>query len=212
MGPTPPTDLVKTLRAAMAPYWKAFMDLQRTVDRVRDVVFSRPMSITEEIDRIPGRRIFFTYIQVQFFDMTNNHADGQVITWKTSQDGPFIQTHYPLIMWRPTLPTTTTNLGIWRPVSSWPLPTQQIGTDIIDISYQLSDQGSGRFFQDGAVPAGLLSRPDAILPLPVPTLFKPDTTIGMVITYNNILFNGAEVPPTQGVAVVALPGYKIVNM
>lgn len=208
-------NIAQILRQAMKPYWKAFLDVRSTVDRMKDIVMNRPASITEEIDRIPGRRIFFAYIQVQNFTSAQDGIKGDPLPYVVSQDGPFVMTHYPLIMWKPNLPTTATNFGRWRPVSTWPLPTQELTgatNDIIDISYEFQDQGSGRQYQDGPVPPALLSRPDCMVPLPVPTLFDPDAKLGVTILYENIAFNAAGTATTGGALVCALPGYRIITM
>jgi len=173
----------------------------------------KPRSITEEIDAIDGRRIFYTMIGALAFDISLNRTRAPAIAMPISQDGPFIQTHYPLAMWRPSQPATATDFGRWRPVITWPLPDQVLDDDIIDISYEVVDAGSGRNFQSAAVPGGLLSRPDNLIPLPVPTLFTPNTIIQFIPTFENILFSpGVAVPATEGVLIVALPGYRVVNL
>jgi hypothetical protein len=107
--------------------------------------------------------------------------------------------------------------GLWRPVTPFPLPDQFVigvtdgDSDLISISYEITDSGSQRNFQNEATPP-VLSRPDLLVPLPVPTLFTPNTTIQFTPTYERILFNNATTPPTEGRLVVALPGYRIVNM
>jgi hypothetical protein len=177
---------------------------------------SKPRSVTEEIDAIPGRRIFYTLSAVQGFTTDQDNTRGQVMNFLVSQDGPFIATHYPLVMWKPNAPTNADNFGRWRPVESWPLPTQQqTNFDTIDISYEMNDSGGQRNFQNLPVPAGLLSRPDNMIPLPVPTLYTPNTTIGFVPVYEAINFvPGSEsyVATTGGQLVVAIPGYRIVNL
>lgn len=172
----------------------------------------QPRSITQEIDSIPGRRIFFTLSQRQSFDDTKAGLRGDPMTFAVSQDGPFIMTHYPLVMWKPNAPDTATNFGAWRPVSTWPLPDQVLDTDLIDISYEFIDAGSQRNFQNEVV-LPLLSRPDNMVPLPVPTLFAPNSNPQFVPTYERIAFDtGAQVPTTGGELVVAFPGYRIVNL
>lgn len=177
---------------------------------------SKPRSVTEEIDAIVGRRIFYTLSAVQSFDEDLAGSRGSVMNFLVSQDGPFIATHYPLVMWKPNVPTNADNFGRWRPVESWPLPTQQdTNFDTIDISYEMNDSGGQRNFQNMPVPAGLLSRPDNMIPLPVPTLYTPNTTIGFVPTYEAINFLASSetyVGTTGGQLVVAIPGYRIVNL
>ena len=176
-------------------------------------------SITEEIDKIKGRRIFYNLTGNITFTIADDGRRGQPISMLVSQDGPFVQTHYPFAIWRPSQPTTATNFGLWRPVSAWPLPDQAVSgaapqnldEDIISISYEQVDGGSQRNFQN-EVAAPVLSRPDLMVPLSVPTLFTPNTTIQFFPTYERILFNNQVIPPTEGTLVVTLPGYRIVNM
>jgi len=171
---------------------------------------ARPRTITEEIDAIPGRRIEFDFNGQIEFDVTDAAQRGNPITIQVSQDGPFIMTHYPLVMWAPSAPDNATNFGQWSPVSTFPMPTQQVAPSIIDISYEIVDGGNNRAFQNG--PRGLLlSRPDNIVPLPVPTLFAPNATIQFFPTYNAIDFNGGT-PATAGILQVDLIGYRIVNL
>lgn len=175
---------------------------------------SQPRSITAEIDAIPGRRLFYNLVGAQDFDTTADGLRGAPIQMLVSQDGPFIMTHYPVVAWLPTSPDNATNFGRWRPIYSWPLPTQELGTDFVDLSYEMTDSGSQRNFQNAAAPP-LLSRFDLPLPLPVPTLFAPNTSIAFIPTYERIIFSTqAEggVDTTAGSLVVLLPGYKIANM
>jgi hypothetical protein len=171
---------------------------------------SRPRSITEEIDAIPGRRIDFVFDGEVAFDATDDGQRGQPVTIQVSQDGPFVMTHYPMVLWRSSAPSTATDFGLWRPVSTFPLPDQVVDTNIIDLMYELQDGGNNRNFQNG--PRGpIFSRPDNIVPLPCPTLFAPNATIQFYPTYNNILFSGAT-PTTAGILHVDLIGYRIVNL
>lgn len=172
---------------------------------------TRPRSIQEEIDAIEGRRIESTLSGEVTFTTADEGTRGQPIVLQVSQDGPFVMTHYPLCAWRPTAPDNATNFGRWRPVTSWPLPTQQDGTDIIDLLYELNDGGSQRLGQNE--PRGpLLSRPDNIVPAPIPTLWAPNSAILFVPTYTALTFNATPVAPTQGTLHVDLIGYRIVNM
>lgn len=183
------------------------------------IMASAPRSITQEIDKIQGRRIFYNLNGVQDFSISDDGRRGQPINFLVSQDGPFIMTHFPMVSWLPTQPTTATNRGLWRPVCPYPLPAQASGgaapnnlnEDIISISYELIDGGSQRNFQNLPTPP-VLSTPLNMVPLPVPTLWTPNSTIQFHPTYNRILFNNQVVAPTQGQLVVALPGYRIVNM
>jgi len=171
---------------------------------------SRPRSVTEEIDAIPGRRIESVFSQEVTFTADDEGQRGLPLIFQISQDGPFVMTHYPMALWRPSAPSNTTNLGRWRPVSSFPLPTQQVTTDIIDIMYELNDGGAQRQFQNA--PRGpVLSRPDNIVPCPVPTLWSPNASINFVPTYNSFTWDSGT-PPTAGILHVDLIGYRIVNL
>ena len=207
-----PADLAAHLRQILTPIRNELIRAKRELAEVKAIAASRPRTITEEIDAIPGRRIFYTLSAVQTFDAALDGRPGQVMSFLVSQDGPFIMTHYPVAMWRSSSPDTATTFGRWRPVASWPLPDQVLDDDIIDISYSMADAGSQRNFQNLPILAGLLSRPDNMIPLPVPTLFTPNTTIQFIPQYENILFSVTAVPTTQGTLVVALPGYRIVSL
>jgi hypothetical protein len=171
----------------------------------------KPQSITEEIDSIPGRRIFYHLSDRQNFDATKDGLRGDPLTFLVSQDGPFIMTHYPLVIWKANEPSNATNFGRWRPVSTWPLSDQILDTDIVDLSYEMLDSGSQRNFQNE--PAGpIFSRPDNFVPLPVPTLFAPNSTINFFPTWENIAFATAGTATTGGELLVTLPGMRVANM
>lgn len=187
---------------------------QKILDRYEEFVKAcedQPRSITQEIDSIAGRRIFYNLVGSVSFTAAQDGTRGAPVQFLVSQDGPFIQTHYPVVIWRPNAPDTATNFGRWRPIYSWPLPDQVLDEDIIDISYEMIDSGSQRNFQNEPAPP-MLSRPDLAIPLPVPTLFAPNTTIQFFPTYENILFSAPAVPTTGGRLIVKLPGYRIVNL
>lgn len=173
---------------------------------------STPRSITQEIDSIPGRRIFYTLNDRITFDAELAGRRGQPLVFNISQDGPFISTHYPLVLWKPIAPINATNFGAWKPVTSFPLPTQEYGGDVIDLSWEVDDSGSQRNFQNEAT-GPLFSRPDNLIPLPVPTLFAPNSVISVYPTYERIFFDGtAQVPTEEGELYWGWPGYKIVSM
>jgi len=219
-----PQDLgtfVRNSIAAVNAKFNALMQRQAGIEAQHQLIMKMcegAPSITEEIDSIPGRRIFYNLaiepIRFTLADAGRRGAPGNALV---SQDGPFVMTHYPLAVWRPSAPLTATNLGLWRPVSSYPLPDQATGTgfalneDIISISWELSDGGSQRNFQNLPI-VPVLSRPDNLVPLPVPTIFTPNTTIQWFPTFNSIRFSDPTVAPTEGLLEVALPGYRIVNM
>ena len=171
---------------------------------------SRPRSVAEEIDAIEGRRIEGTLSGEVTFTANDVGNRATPIVFQVSQDGPFVMTHYPLVLWRPTAPDNTTNLNRWRPVSTFPLPTQQVGEDIIDLMYELNDAGNQRMFQNEPR-APLFSRPDNIVPTPVPTLWSPNAAIQFVPTYLALTWD-SDTPPTQGTLHVDLIGYRIVNL
>jgi hypothetical protein len=172
----------------------------------------QPRSITEEIDSIPGRRIFYHLVDRADFTAEQDGLRADPLTFLVSQDGPFVMTHYPLVTWKPNLPTNATHFGRWRPVSSWPLPDQVLDDDIIDLSYEFTDGGSQRNFQNEPAGAGPFSRPDNFVPLPVPTLFAPNSTLQFFPTYDNILFSTPAEPTTGGELSVTLIGYRIANL
>lgn len=182
------------------------------------------LSPTQLIDSIPGRRVFFTGIQTQTFTTSQNKVAGAGMTIQFSQDGPFIMTHYPLLMWKPTSPSGATLLNQWQPIMTGNLPTQQTnlaagtGTFVLDLvwlSYSMIDSGSGRQLQDanGNVPPGLLSLPGQLMPLPVPTLIAPGDTLTLIPFYELIQFANANggTATTGGTLYWMQPGYKVVN-
>lgn len=171
---------------------------------------SRPRSVTEEIDAIPGRRIESVFSGEVTFDSSDEGQRGQPIIIQVSQDGPFVMTHYPMALWYPSAPTNATNFGRWRPVTTFPLPDQVVDTDIIDIKYELVDGGAQRQFQNEAR-GPILSRPDNIVPCPVPTLWSPNAAINFIATYLKLTWDSST-PPTQGTLHVDLIGYRIVNL
>lgn len=189
---------------------------QQVLDKYEELIKAcegQSHSITAEIDAIPGRRIFYNLTDRLSFIAANAGLRGTPLTYNISQDGNFIATHYPLVMWKPNAPSTATNFGAWSPVGSWPLPAQQVqDCDIIDLSYEVVDSGSQRNFQNEAS-GPIFSRPDNLVPLPVPTLFSPNSVIQFYPTYERIFFSGTPtVPSTGGELVVTFPGYRIVNM
>jgi hypothetical protein len=171
---------------------------------------SRPRSVSEEIDAIEGRRVEGTLSGEVTFTAADVGTRATPIIFQVSQDGPFVMTHYPLVLWRPTAPDNATNLNRWRPVSTFPLPTQVVGTDIVDLMYELNDGGNQRMFQNEPR-APIFSRPDNIVPQPVPTLFSPNAAIQFVPTYLAVTWDAAQAP-TQGTLHVDLIGYRIVNL
>jgi hypothetical protein len=201
--------LYKKMRIVEQQNQQLAANVGRMQAAVRDLL-SRPRTITEEIDEIPGRRIETVLSGEVTFTAANAQQRATPITIQVSQDGPFIMTHYPMAIWRTSLPTNATTFGFWRPVASYPLPTQQVGTDIIDLAYELQDGGNQRNFQNA--PRGpLFSRPDNIVPCAVPTLWASNSAIIFTPTYNAITFNSGT-PPTQGTLHVDLIGYRIVNL
>lgn len=184
--------------------------LLSSIAKLIDRLEQHPPSITDAIDALEGRRIEYRFSSTQTFTIDNDGNVGLPVTFNVSQDGPFIMTHYPLVLWKPSAPTNATNFGRWRPVTSFPLPDQVIDTDIIDLSYELKDGGSDRNLQ--SAPSGpVFSRPDNFVPLPVPTMFATAAQITFTPYYNRITFDGAT-PPTEGTLQVDLIGYRIVNL
>ena len=194
--------LAAYIRQALAPMHAEIQRLNKDIDRLK-----RAASVEDEINLIKGRRVFYTLTGTQDFTTSQDGNRGSAIVMTVSQDGPFIMTHYPIAMWRPTLPTNATNYQQWRPVYTWPLADQVTDTDIVNISYEMFDGGSERGLQNAAAPP-ILSRPDMLHELPIPTLFAPNSSLQFIPTYHDILFNGSTAP-TQGTLVVGLPGYRI---
>ena len=206
-------DMINALARKIRVMEQQHAKILQTYEEFVQACENQPRSITEEIDSIPGRRIFYNLSDRLDFTATDDGTRAQPLTFLVSQDGPYVMTHYPLVCWLPNAPAGATNFGQWSPVASWPLPTQEAANqDQINISYELLDGGSQRNFQNEAA-APVFSRPDNLAPLPVPTLFSPNTTIQFIPTFEDILFNaGAGTPTTGGELVVTLPGYRIVNL
>lgn len=201
---------IRKLRGQNRELIQAVQALMSDVSELR----SRPRTIQEDLDSLPGRRMETILSGEIAFTTTDEGKRGLPVVITISQDGPFIQTHWPLILWRPTAPDSTQNLNRWRPVSSFPLPTQEVTGDIIDIKYEMFDAGSQREFQNEAR-GPIISRPDNVVPLPIPTEWSPDASIRIYPTYLNFNFTGSgddPVPPTDGVLYVGLPGYRICNL
>lgn len=199
--------------AVIRTHKDAITSLQQQLAQVRNALSaqqSRPRSIQEEIDAISGRRIEGVLAGEVTFSATDVGQRAQPILFQVSQDGPFVMTHYPMALWRPTQPSNAANLNRWRPVSTFPLPDQVVDTDIIDILYELNDGGSQRLGQNE--PRGpLLSRPDNLVPCPIPTLWAPNAAIVFQPTYLALTWDGSPAP-TQGTLHVDLIGYRIVNL
>lgn len=197
---------LRVLNARFAEQAKVINQLVGIVNELN----SRPRTITEEIDQIPGRRIDTILSGEVVFDTNAEGTRGIPVLIQVSQDGPFVMTHYPQILWRPTAPSNATNFNRWRPVSTYPLPDQVVDTDIIDIMYELADGGSQRNFQNA--PRGpVLSRPDNVVPMACPTLWAPNSAISLTPTYLALTWDGST-PPTQGTLHVDIIGYRIVNL
>lgn len=209
-----PQDAMNQMAAAVRTHRDAIKSMQAQLAQLSAIINqqqSQPVSVQQEIDATPGRRIDSTLTGEITFTTKDVGQRAAPITITVSQDGPFIMTHYPLVVWRPSAPTNATNFGRWRPVSTFPLPTQVVSTDIIDLLYELNDGGSGRFMQNE--PRGpLFSRPDNIVPCPIPTMWSPNSTIVFQPTYLALTWNGTPVAPTEGTLHVDLIGYRIVNL
>lgn len=183
-------------------------DIQTLAGMVQQLT-SRPMSVVDEIDAIEGRRLEGTLTGEIEFSATDEGRQGAPIVFNVSADGPFIMTHYPLVLWRPSNDDAA-NYNRWRPVSTFPLPDQVVDTDIIDLMYELQDGGSGRLLQNA--PRGpLFSRPDNIVPCAIPTQWPSNSVIKFTPTYLRFTWNG-DPAPTSGVLHVDLIGYHIANL
>ena len=205
-------DYLNAIAAKQRKLEQLIVNTQAEYKALRKAMEAVPPSITQQIDSIPGRRLFFNFVGTLPFTNSDNGQRGNPISFLISQDGPFVMTHYPVVAWAPSAPATATNFGIWRPVYTWPLPDQVTDGDRIDISWEVVSGGSQRNFQNQPVPP-LFSRADVASPLPVPTIFNPNEVIQFFPTFNDILFDSqAATPTTGGTLTVALPGYRIVNM
>lgn len=210
----PPTDTNALIRKLVARQQQMAQQQAAIIGKYNELVVAlqdQPRSITQEIDSIPGRRIFYTLGAELIFDSSVAGTRATAMQFLVSQDGPFIATHYPMAIWKPSGPSNALNFGAWRPVATWPLPDQVLDTDLIDLSYEVSDTGSQRNFQNTPV-APVLSRPDNLIPLPVPTLFSPNTVVNFIPTFERISFSSTSVATTEGTLWVGFPGYKIVNL
>jgi hypothetical protein len=199
-------DVLRGYKAAIQKQSNRIAAMYRMVNDLQ----SRPRSVAEEIDAIEGRRMEGTLSGEIEFTADDLGQRSAPITMIVSQDGPFVQTHYPMAIWRPSAPDNATNLGRWRPVSTFPLPDQVVDSDIIDLMYEMQDGGNQRLLQNEAR-GPLLSRPDNICPTPVPTLWSPGSTVLFIPTYLALTWDAAE-PPTAGILHVDIPGYRIVNL
>lgn len=165
----------------------------------------------KELNQYEGRRVAYFLAGNQSFTTSQDGQRGADIAMAISQDGPFIMTHFPIVMWRVNAPSTATNFGFWRPVYSWPLPDQVTDSDIIDLSWEIKDGGSQRNFQSESLPP-MFSYPGALHPLPFPTFVAPNSTLVFTPIYENIAFSGSGTATTGGLLKVMLPGFRIVNM
>ena len=200
----------KQTAAILRNYKTAIEALRGQVAGLLATMGNRPLTVQEEIDAIEGRRMEGTLSGEIEFTEDDIGQRAAPVTMQVSQDGPFVMTHYPMVVWRPSAPDNATNLGRWRPVSTFPLPDQVVDTDIIDILYEMQDGGNSRLLQNE--PRGpLLSRPDNIVPCPVPTLWSPNSVVLFTPTFLSMTWDSA-VPPTAGILHVDIPGYRIVNL
>lgn len=165
----------------------------------------------KQLNEIDGRRCSYFLTGSQSFTTAQDGARGADISMIVSQDGPFIWTHWPVVMWRPNAPSTATNLGVWRPVYSWPLPDQVEDADLINLSWEIRDGGSQRLFQSESMPP-MFSYPGALHPLPFPTVFAPNSSLVFTPIYENIAFDTGDTATTGGLLKVLCPGFRIVNM
>lgn len=177
-----------------------------------------PPTLEEEIASIEGRRIFFNLSGVIEFDEDQDGREGPPVKFRISQDGIFVMTHYPFVVWRVTEPTAAQNFGFWRPPTAWPLPAQAVGTgfnlneDIMSMGYLFSDAGSQRQF-DNEDAGPIFSSPNGgLVPLPIPTVFQQNSTISFQPVFSRIAFSSPENTPTRGEIKVTLPGFRIANM
>lgn len=170
-----------------------------------------PMTVQDQVNTMPGRRIPYQLTQTQAFTTALAGTRAPAMNFLVSQDGPFIWTHYPLVAWKPNLPASATNFGRWRPVASWPLPTQQLTTDFIDISFEMVDGGTQRNYQNAANGPGPVSRPDNIVPMPEWSVVAPNSVLQFIPTYEAINFNSSGTATTGGILFVSFIGFRIIS-
>lgn len=199
--------IAQVVRQATGSLRNNIIQLQAELNAIKGV----KSGVYDPYPDIPGRRVSYNLVGTQDFTTAQDGQTGSTINMLVSVDGPFIMTHFPLVVWKPTTPTNATNFGIWRTISSADLPTQQVTTDYIDISWQLIDTGPTRNLQNDVVPGGVLSNPRELKKLPTPTKFEPNTTITFTPTYENISFNASGTATTGGRLCVVLPGIKILT-
>jgi len=173
------------------------------------------MSIYGDVERIPGKVVTYspTATPIEFTSADEgvrlNAANIQIST-----DGPFIQTSYPLVSWRPIRPDGSTgpratDFGLSRPVSVQYLARQQFGNNFIEVSWEMTSGGSQRLQQNTAA-LPFFSRPDYNNRLPQPYVWGPNQSIMFEATIRRIVFGG-DVPTTAGQLEVTIPGYRIVD-
>lgn len=202
-----PSEVIKALNSMSARLRKT--EAEHAQLRQEMAGIASVASPEDEINALPGRRVFYSLTGRISFDATIEGQRANPISMSVSQDGPFVMTHYPIVGW--IAQGAAPQAGKWSPVNDWPLPAQDAANiDTISISYEFQDSGSGRNFQNEPVPP-ILSRPDNFVKLPVPTMFSPNSTIQFVPTFESVKFDGAS-GTTSGILVVSLPGYKIANM
>lgn len=205
--------IAEDMQKVLAPYYAELSALQAENEILREY-----MPKTENVNNIPGRRCFFTLRGQQTITSSSNGLRGQPIFIPVGQDGPFVLTHFPVIMWKPlTSEAAPLSVGLWRPFASWPLPDQVVDANTMDISYEITDVGPGRNMQGGwasnnvtePVPVlpSLISRPNNVMILPLPQVFDANSVIQCVITYNDINWTSIDTATVR----VELPGYKIIN-
>ncbi len=173
----------------------------------------RPRTLQDALDSIPGRRVLYNLVANLTFDAEDVQQPMAPMTFPIFQDGAFVMTHYPHVLWKPSAPAAATRLGQWRPVTTWTLADQVEPLDRVDLSYTMFSGGSQRNLQNPPFLAGpLFSRPDHVMPLTAPTLFTPNDIIQFVPFFESIVFSASGTATTAGDLRVTLLGYKIVSM
>jgi hypothetical protein len=212
------SSLLEYVRKGFDKVWSGIGSMKSQLDELQGRIGTLE-NVGDEIDQIEGRRVPYWLQGDDTFIATQAGQAGNAISMTISQDGPFIWTHYPYCVWRPSAPANATLFGHWRPVSAWPFPVQaadaagvvDLNEDFISLSYTVIDGGSQRNLSNAAIPP-LLSRPDKYIPLPHRMLFTPNSVVTFTPVYRAISFNNGTVPPTQGTLEVVFPGFRIVNL
>jgi hypothetical protein len=140
-----------------------------------------PVEHPPDIDSIPGRRMAYN------MSMDGTSTAGNHVDFLISQDGPFILTHFPILLWQYREGT-----------SRWVVSGSR--EDELGTFYLMSDESCQRMLTRNWI--NIYSQPHQLTPLPMSTLFVPNSMIRL---------NLHPPPPPEPVDYrCILPGYRIV--